>query len=243
MEVWLLLVGIIAGIVSGLLGVGGGIVLTPVLHYGLGLPWVDAVALSLLVIAVQSPVGVWRHARKAAVSWRMAVPLVVSGALGVFVGDRLLPHLPVAGLKLLFAGLMLLAAWRLGRIVVRPGTPDVGLLAGVGFAAGIVSRLLGVGGGIITVPMLGLLGVPVHLAVGTSLVAVFTNAAVATGANLARGLDWTGGLLLALGAVVGTFVGVWTAHALPEARLRRVVAMALVSVAVLVAIDALGNLL
>ena len=235
---WLLL-GAVAGIISGLLGVGGGIVLTPFLHYVGGRPWPEAVALSLLVIAIQSPIGVWRHARKGVVDWRLAVPLTGAGALGVGLGDRALPHLPVPLLKALFASLMLFAAWRLGR-EVRARTLR-GAAALVGLGAGFVSRILGVGGGILTVPALTLAGTPTHVAVGTSLVAVFTNAALATGANLSRGLAWSEGVVLAVGAVAGTFLGVRLAHGLPEVKLKRVVAIALVAVAALVVLDVLRN--
>ncbi len=234
-----LVVGALAGIVSGLLGVGGGIVLTPVLHYGLGFAWADAVALSLFVIAVQSPIGVWRHRRLRAVSWRMAIPMTLAGAVGVAIGHLALPHIPVAALKAAFAVLLMIAAWRLGRKVIpRTDAHPWPVLAGVGLGAGVVSRLLGVGGGIITVPALGLLGVPVHLAVGTSLVAVFTNAAVASGANLAQGLDWMRGIPLAIGAVAGALGGVRLAHALPAARLQKVVAVAMVVVAITILIEA-----
>ncbi len=232
--------GALAGINSGLHGVGCGIVLTPVLHYGLGFAWADAVALSLFVIAVQSPIGVWRHRRKASVSWRMAIPLTLSGAFGVALGHMALPHIPVAALKAAFAFLLIAAAWRLGRTVAaRTGTHPWPVLAGVGLGAGFVSRLLGVGGGIITVPALGLIGVPVHMAVGTSLVAVFTNAALASGANLALGLDWMRGIPLAIGAVAGAILGVKLAHALPAKGLQRVVAVAMVVVALTILVEAL----
>ncbi len=235
-----LIVGMLAGLVSGLLGVGGGIVLTPVLHYGLGFAWADAVALSLFVIAVQSPIGVWRHRKKGAVSWRMAIPMTLAGGLGVALGHVALPHIPVAALKAGFALILVVAAWRLGRQVTpRTEAHPWPVLAGVGLGAGFVSRILGVGGGIITVPALGLMGVPVHLAVGTSLVAVFTNAALASGANLALGLDWMRGVPLAVGAVAGAIGGVRLAHSLPPVGLRRVVAVAMVVVAATILVEAL----
>lgn len=232
----MLATGIAAGTLSGLMGVGGGIVLTPVLHYLLGRPWPEAVALSLLVIAVQSPLGVHRHARKGAVSWRAALPLVVGGALGVAVGHWLLPRTPVPWLKLLFGLLMAGAAWRLVARPPAPRTDDLPLVgaAAVGVGAGLVSRLLGVGGGIVTVPALTLLAVPVHVAVGTSLVPVFTNAGLASGANLAGDLAWQDGIVLAAGALGGTLLGVRAAHALPERGLRRVVAGGMAVVATII---------
>ncbi len=238
---WLdLLVGLAAGIISGLLGVGGGIVITPVLHYGVGMDWADAVALSLFVIAVQSPIGVWRHARKGAVDWRLAIPLTLGGAGGVALGHWLLPRTPVTALKVLFAALLAAGAWRMGR-PAKPhtGHPQTWQVAVFGVLAGTISRLLGVGGGIVTVPLLGLTGVVVHVAVGTSLVPVFTNAAIASGANLAHGLAWTRGILLAIGAIGGSILGVKIAHALPETGLRKVVSIAMVVAAAAILIEAL----
>ena len=70
-----------------------------------------------------------------------------------------------------------------------------------------------------------------------------SNAALATGANLAMGLAWQAGVLLAVGAVAGTVLGARIAHSLPARQLRRVVAAALVLVGSLVAFDGVRNLL
>ncbi len=234
-----LLVGLAAGIVSGLLGVGGGIVLTPVLHYGMGLPFLDAVALSLCVIAIQSPIGVWRHARKDAVDWRIGGWLIAGGVLGVVMGALAIRAMPVALLKVAFGVLLGVAAFRL--VQARRPTMQLRMLEVpiIGVLAGFISRLLGVGGGIITVPALSLRGVAVHTAVGTSLVPVFTNAALATGINLAEGLEWMRGIALAIGAIAGSIVGVKAAHALPEDRLKRVVAGGMVLAGLAIIVEAI----
>ncbi len=235
----LLAAGLAAGIISGLFGVGGGIVMTPVLHYILGFSWVDAVALSLFVIMVQSPVGLWRHHKKGAVAWRTGAALAAGGVAGVLVGHWLLPQLHIPWLKLAFALLLAFAAYQMTRRYHSDSTklaPRPAVLVALGAAAGLVSRLLGVGGGILTVPILVLMGVPAHVAVGSSLVPVFTNALLASAVNLATGLAWLQGVPLAIGAVVGATVGVWAAHALPERGLRGVIAGGLVLVALYIAI-------
>jgi uncharacterized membrane protein YfcA len=207
------------------------------LHYGLGVAWTHATAISLAAIALQTPTGVLGHARRGAVDWRLAAPLALGGLLGVAAGDRLEPHVAVPWLKVLFAVLMGLAAWRL---VAAPPAPHAhgrhpALLLAVGVAAGIVSQLLGIGGGLLTVPVLALLGVPIHVAVGTSLVPVFTNAALATAIHLARHVPLLAGVVLGLGSLLGVPLGVRIAHGLPERGLRRVFAGALTLAAVLVA--------
>lgn len=238
---WLFLaVGLAAGVCSGLFGIGGGIVMTPVLHYGLGLPWSHAVALSLLAIALQSPVGVWLHARRGAVRWAMGAWLAAGGALGVALGAWLIARIGTPWLKLAFALLMAGAA---ARLAGRPPAPRAEVAhpaahAGLGLGAGIVSRLLGIGGGLLTVPVLALWGTPMHQAVGTSLVAVFTSAALASGATLAAGAAGVEGLWMGLGALAGSALGVRLAHALPATGLRRAFAVVLVAAAAFVAATA-----
>lgn len=228
----LLAAGGLAGVLSSLFGIGGGIVLVPVLHYVLGFGWVEATQLSLVAIMVQSPTGVWQHARRGAVDWRVAAPLAVAGLLGVFIGDALQPRIAVPWLKVLFAALMALAALRLAfpqpptvEGARRLGVPG---LAALGLFAGVIAKLLGIGGGLVTVPVLALTGLPVHLAVGSSLVPVFTNAAVASAQAFAHGLAWLPAVPLALGALAGVPFGAALAHSLKEAGLRRVFAVGLV---------------
>lgn len=228
----LLAAGGLAGVLSSLFGIGGGIVLVPFLHYLLGFGWVEATQLSLVAIMAQSPTGVWQHARRGAVDWRVAIPLAVAGLLGVIVGDALQPRIAVAWLKVLFALLMGLAAVRLA--LLRPPVAEAARrlgwpgLAALGLFAGVIAKLLGIGGGLVTVPVLTLTGLPVHLAVGSSLVPVFTNAAIASGQAFAQGLDWLPAVPLALGALVGVPFGARLAHALAEQGLRRVFAAGLV---------------
>lgn len=229
----LLAVGLLAGAVSALFGVGGGFVMVPMLHYVGGVEWHLATALSLVAIAVQSPSGVWQHARRGAVDWRLAVPMSIGGIAGVACGVLLEPHIGVPWLKLLFAVLMLLAAWRMAVQAkaiegAAPGRLGLPSLLALGLLSGTIGKLLGIGGGLLTVPVLALAGIPVHVAVGSSLAPVFTNAALASGEALASGLAWQPAVPLALGALVGVPAGAKAAHALDEQGLRRVFAIGLV---------------
>lgn len=236
MDLWavagLLAIGLLAGILSALFGIGGGFVMVPLLHYVGHVEWHLATALSLVAIAVQSPSGVWQHARRGAVNWRLAVPMCVGGVAGVWLGIWAEPHVPVPWLKVLFAVLMLLAAWRMTAELPPAGSPHrlgIPALVLLGVASGLVGKLLGIGGGLVTVPVLALSGVAVHLAVGSSLVPVFTNAAMASAQALATGLDWLPAVPMALGALAGVPLGATIAHALHEQGLRRVFAAGLVA--------------
>ncbi len=230
----LLLIGLAAGVISSLFGVGGGILIVPALHYLLGVEFRLATVISLTAIALQAPVGVFQHAKRGAVSWRLGLGLALGGAAGVLLGVWLQPRTPVMGLKLLLAALMILAAWRMVAAAPRPRTdhPAHALVVGLGGLAGTASRLLGIGGGLVTVPVLALLGTPMHHAVGSSLVPVFTNSALAAAIALAVGFDPVPAIWVGLGAVPGAILGVQLAHQLKDGGLRLLFAAALAVAAV-----------
>lgn len=239
----LLATGVAAGVLSALMGIGGGLVMVPALHYGWDIPWHEATALSLLAITIQVPIGVWRHHRRAAVDWRLSAPLAAGGLAGVFVGDALRPFVPVPFLRLLFAAVLAYAAWRM----LRPSWTHTRLqasaaaVAAVGVVAGILAAWLGIGGGIVTVPVLVLGGTTPLVAIGTSLVPVWTNAVVATGLNAAGGLLSLPGLWLGVGAMAGAVAGVRIAHWLPERGLRLVLAIGLICAALAMAVTTLAS--
>lgn len=233
----LLATGATAGFLSTTFGIGGGIVMVPILHYLLGVPFADATALSLLAMCLPASLGVYQHAHRGAVDWRIGATMAIAGLAGVGAGILLQPRLPVAGLKVLFAAVLLAGAWRLATPTpVRPGhRAHTGLLAGLGAGAGLASKLLGIGGGLVTVPILTLAGVPVHTAVGSSLVPVFTNAAIAGAAALGGGLDGRLAVPLALASAAAGPLGTRVAHGLAPMGLRRAFAGLLVVTAVYVA--------
>lgn len=175
----LMAVGAFAGVLAGLLGVGGGIVLVPAFYYlfaGMGYGSDDlmqvCLATSLATIIVTSVRSVMAHNRRGAVDWtilRQWAPLI---ALGAVVGVMVVAQLRTHTLQVIF-GVMVLAiasymafgkaSWRLFDHL--PG----GLFrAWFGPLMGFVSVLLGIGGGSIGTPMLTLHGVPIHRAVATS---------------------------------------------------------------------------
>lgn len=221
--------GIAAGYLSTLFGIGGGLIVVPLLVHVLSFDFRIAAALSLVAMTFQTPFGLWTHARRGAVDWRLGGWIAAGGLAGVGIGDWLQPQLPIASLKAIFALVMLFAAWRLWSQLVQGeprAIPVAGLLL-LGALAGVLARLLGIGGGLLAVPVLVFLGTGVHRAVASSLVPVFTNAAVSSAAILARGLDWRPAVPLAVGALVSAPLGTWTAHALPALRLRRAFALVL----------------
>ena len=172
-------IGAIAGVIAGLLGVGGGIVLVPAFFYAFTYLGYDGpqlmqicVATSLATIVVTSPRSVASHHKKGAVDWQMLrdwAPFIVAGALA---GTLVAASVKSVVLQVVFGGLAGLAgvymafgkaSWRLGDHL--PGQPARGAMAG---GLGFCSAMMGIGGGTFGVPMMNLYGVPIHRAVATA---------------------------------------------------------------------------
>ncbi len=175
----LVAIGALAGLVAGLLGVGGGIVLVPAFFYaftalGYGGPQVMqiCVATSLATIVVTSPRSVLSHNKKGAVDWqflRSWAPFIVGGALaGTYAATQVKSVVlqVVFGVLAGLAGLYMAfgkSGWRLGEGL--PGQPASGAMA---TTLAFFSAMMGIGGGTFGVPLMTLYSVPIHRAVGTA---------------------------------------------------------------------------
>lgn len=205
-------VGVIAGLASGLFGVGGGIVMVPAL---VGLVHLDqrlAHGTSLTAIVPIALAGAIGYATGGEVDWAAALLTAAGALVGAPIGVSLLGRLPERQLRVGFAVLLFLSALRL-LLVAGDGAGREALtvlLGGAyvltGLASGVLAGVMGVGGGIIMVPIFTILfGMPITLAKGTSLAVIFPTAIVGTIRNHAQGTT-----RLALGLVVGV-AGVVTA--------------------------------
>ena len=242
-----LLAGLAAGVASGLFGVGGGVLMVPAALYLVpGTPFKVATAVSLLVIIGSAGIGVWGHHRKRSVDFRRAIPLALGGFLTTGLSVLLVERVTNDLLQGLFG--ILLAATGLRMVFGKAPTPrafsrggERAYLFGLGALGGLLSGAFGIGGGILMVPGLVLAGVGMHLAVGTSLVAVWGNALSGT---FAKG--WLGygpallalGVPLVLGAIPGIHVGTKWAHALHADRLKAAFGVFLVLVGLWMSLDA-----
>ncbi len=180
-------VGVIAGFMSGLFGIGGGTVIVPALAMVAAFPHKLATGTSLTAIAPISIAGGLGYATAGEVDWAAAALVSVGALGGTFGGTYLLRRVPVATLQILFAGLLVVTAARLlmeegagaGRAELVP-VAAVGLVL-LGVASGALAGLLGVGGGVIIVPALTILvGLPVAVAKGTSLLVIVPTAILGT---------------------------------------------------------------
>lgn len=219
----LVLVGVIGGVLSGAFGVGGGIVMVPLLIWLTGMDQRRAAATSLVAIVPTAIAGAATYAANGEVDLVAALLITVGGVVGSYLGTRLLKSLPLGWLRWLFVGLMVLAAVRLlfevpGRgedIAIDPLVAV--LLVVLGLVMGIAAGLFGVGGGIIMVPALvALFGVSDLLAKGTSLLAMIPTALTGSINNLRnRLMRPVEGLIAGLAATASSFAGVALAFLMP----------------------------
>jgi len=175
----LIIAGVVGGLVAGLLGVGGGIVIVPVLYHVLALLGVDAdvrmhiaVATSLATIIPTSFSSVRSHDTKGAVDWNLLRRWLVPMVIGVVIGSALSGIARGQTLSLVFAGVALPVALFLAfggedrRVADHLPDGIGGMLLPA--AIGGVSTMMGIGGGTVGVPSMTLCGVPIHRAVGTA---------------------------------------------------------------------------
>jgi uncharacterized membrane protein YfcA len=180
-------VGVIAGFTSGLFGVGGGIVIVPALVMVAGFPHKLATGTSLGAIVPISVAGIVGYATAGEVDWAAAACVAVGAVVGAVAGTRWLLRISTPVLQLGFATAMALTAAKMfvddgsgtGRSDLTVGMAAA--LVALGLASGVLAGLLGVGGGIIIVPVLTLaFGLPHVLAKGTSLAVILPTAVIGT---------------------------------------------------------------
>ncbi|MBE0010988.1 MULTISPECIES: sulfite exporter TauE/SafE family protein [unclassified Arthrobacter] len=223
------LLSVVIGISLGLLGGGGSILTVPILTYVAGLDPKEAIAASLFVVGVTSAVSAIDHARKKRVKWRTGLVFGAAGMAGAFGGGLLGGRIPGTILMIAFA--LMMVATSIAMIRGRKNkasTPHDGELPILkviieGLIVGLVTGLVGAGGGFLVVPALALLGgLSMPIAVGTSLVVIAMKSFAGLAGYLTTvTLDW--GLVAAVtaAAVVGSLIGSRLAGRIPEAALRK----------------------
>lgn len=249
----LLLSGAVAGTLAGLLGIGGGVIIVPIvtlLFEGHGVPHGLAIKMalgtSLATIVVTAISSIYTHHRKGAVDWglfRIMGPAVFAGSL---IGAWLADVIPGEALYLAFIAFLFGVSLQmaLSRVSAHRTLPGRAALAATSTLVGTVSALMGIGGGAMHVPFLSYCGVPVKRAIATAAAVGLPLAASATLGYIVGGLD-EGGIppgsvgyvnLPVFGGVVAASLvfaplGATLAHRLPDLLLRRLFAVFLFGLA------------
>ena len=253
-----LTIGAAAGFLAGLLGIGGGLVIVPALAAMLGAQSPQyamhmAVATSLSSILATGTSSVLAHHRRGGVDWSAALRLAPALVVGSLTAAWLAAHLDGTTLRWCFAGFCLYAGWRLVRRapMAAPST-DRHLpgaeLAAAGAGIGLVSALVGIGGGTLAVPYLHWRGRGMRQAIGTAAACGLPIAAAGAAGYMLSG--WTIGELpgprlgfvylpallgISAASVVLAPLGAAAAHRLPVGWLRRVFGVFLLVMAVVLA--------
>jgi uncharacterized membrane protein YfcA len=246
--------GIAAGLFGSLLGLGGGILIVPLLTLGFGLPLIQAVGVSLVCVIVTSGAAAGVYLERRVANLRLGMTLELFTAMGALVGGLIAFLMPPRLLELLFGGLLLYVAVTMARrrepapeAANREGLGDTNLaeeydnptstapadpsftarLSGPGYrvhrlgfglvgsiVAGVVSALLGIGGGLVKVPVMHVvMGVPLRVATATSNLMIGITASASAIIYLLRGgIDAYVAAPTALGVFVGASIGSRAAH-------------------------------
>jgi uncharacterized protein len=244
-------IGIVAGVLSGLFGVGGGIVMTPGLDALLPVTPIAAIATPLPVIFPTSITGAITYTRAGQVDRRAALLMAPTGLAGSVAGALATRWIDPTLLLLVTAALLGWQSIGIMRAKAARGDQDdadvevpVSTFALIGLAAGVVSGLLGIGGGLVMVPLLaGWCRMPLKRVLGTSLLTIPALVIPGTIVHALLGnIDWWAALFLSIGAVPGARVGAMMALGAAERTLRLVVGGGMLAIAVLYAAEQLVQL-
>ncbi len=212
-------IGLLAGLMSGLFGVGGGTVIVPLLVLLLKFDQRRAAGTSLAAIVPTATIGVISYGVHGSVAWIPALILAAGAVVGAQVGTWLLPKLPVTALRWGFVGFLVVVIVSLFLVIPSRDAElpltlvtILGLVA-LGLITGTMAGLLGVGGGVIVVPALMLLfGTSDLIAKGTSLLMMIPTAISGTVGNVRRrNVDLAAAGLIGLAACTTTALGAWIA--------------------------------
>ncbi|KOV56271.1 integral membrane family protein [Streptomyces sp. MMG1121] len=236
--------GALIGLALGALGGGGSVLAVPALIYLLGFTPVAATTAALVIVALTSATALTAHARDGHVRWGTGLLFAAAGTGPAMLGSAVAAHLPAAALSAAFAVVAAAAAVRM----LRPARADdaarglrPGHAAAAGAGLGTVTGVLGVGGGFLAVPALvGVLGLRMREAVGTSLLVITVNSLAALGlrGGTVDRLDWTVVAPFAGAAVLGAWDGRRLGAKVEGSTLRQVFAVVLLAVAACMFVDA-----
>ncbi|KJQ54084.1 sulfite exporter TauE/SafE family protein [Microbacterium sp. SA39] len=212
-------IGLLAGLLSGLFGVGGGTVIVPLLVLLLHFDQRLGAGTSLAAIVPTAAVGVVSYAIHGSVAWVPALILAAGSVVGAQIGTRLLPRISQTALRWFFVGFLVIVIVSLFLVVPpREAEFDLQLLNGlalvaVGVVTGILAGLIGVGGGVIVVPVLMLaFGTSDLVAKGTSLLMMIPTAISGTIGNLRNhNVDLVAAGFVGVSACTTTALGAWLA--------------------------------
>ena len=231
------LIGLIVGILSGMFGIGGGVLIIPTLNLIFRLPPLNSAATSLFVIAPTAISGAYRHFRQGDIDIKTALIIGSFGALASTVSSFFSDRIPDIVLIVISACIIIYCAATMMRSALKPGTDEEGRASkkrhlgptalmvariGAGLIAGSAAGIVGLGGGFIIVPLaIILFGYSFKQATAVSLLAIAVIAipGIITHAILGH-VYYLYGLALIIGTIPGANIGVRLIAKIPERQAR-----------------------
>ena len=209
------IVGILVGAISGFFGVGGGMLLTPIL-FTIGFDFKSAIGISIVQMVFSSVYGSYLNYKKGSLIVSEGLYIGFGGFIGGFIGGTMTSSIPDTVLQYMFLSMLIFALLRLlfsraNSDDSETSTPNRWLLLAIGIAIGIVAILLGVGGSILLLPILvGFLHYPIKKAVSAGLFFVVFSSIAGLASRLSTGtIDMHNGLIVAVAALAGVVIGIW----------------------------------
>ena len=246
--------GGLVGLCLGLLGAGGSILLVPIIDYLLDDSAKAAIVQALAVVFVIATFAGANAGRRKLVDWRAVLLVGPAGMAGSLLGSQFSTAIPEAIQMTVFGLVMALAAWKILR--AKPPTDgerpvNVAKALAAGLAVGCLTGLIGVGGGFLIVPTLTLvLGVPIRLAIGTSLVLIAVQSGVALAGHwyaideaIKAEIEPHTVLILGGLGVAGSLFGAALGKRIDQSTLRKAFGWFLVAVATVVLVDYASGLI
>ncbi len=243
-----LAVGVFIGILAALFGLGGGFLIVPTLNF-LGVEIHHAVGTSSAAVVFTSLSSAIAYHRQRRIHYKAGLLLALTAVVGAYIGAWMTSFISAGQLKVIFGLALIIVAIRIYRkktaepSEVRLEEVEVNykLVPVGGFFAGIASGLLGVGGGIINVPFLTYLGLPIHYAVATSSFAIVFTATAGALKHYAMGnveTQWL--VLLVPGLIIGAQLGARIAKRTRASSLKNAFAVVMALLALRMILKGLG---
>jgi len=211
----LIAIGVIIGATSGFFGVGGGMILVPIL-VTIGFDIKTAIGISIIQMVFSSIYGSYLNFKKGSLNLGDGLYVGMGGFVGGFIGGYITKVIPSSSLEYLFVGLMIFALFKLFKSTnIADDAPTKSLhwsvLFIVGMAISSFTISLGVGGSILLTPILaGILHYPIKKAVSAGLFfVVFSSVAGLIGRLVSGHLDLVNGLYVGGASLIGVFIGIW----------------------------------
>jgi len=246
----IILLASLIGLLLAMFGAGGGMLTVPLLAYGMGLPLKSAIAASLWVVAFASLITLLLKQAWGSLNVKLLIFFATGGAAGSWLGAHVGLAIPEQIQGMIFSLLIWFVAWWMHRPKSREasspeGRCRCGLAILTGFSLGIVTGVLGVGGGFLMVPALIWLGISdFKAAVSHSLVLIAVNAVIAGTTYLGHvELVWAPMMWIAGLASIGCLLGCKLAAYLPAARLQAMFTMLLILVGSLMMYETIAKMI